>query len=388
MEFLALALVELAIPLLVSLSAFMVGLIVMGGDALLLTLRPLGNPAFRRWLKRIFMVCSGILLLLLAVVTIINLFFFAPFTRWTLGPLEKRAGISVDFREARGSLITGQFNFTGLTAARTGGLESGFRIGVDSVSLDISMIDLLKRKVVFEELKVSGVEGSWERQSRNQKTLNPRRAFHLNNFQLTGANISIGSPGAAQNDVVSLRLDNLSAPSLRSDLLVFDLFFRSEISGAFNGRQFSIGSRTDQAGGRASYWRAEDIPLESVSQIIDGPLKWFKKGRLTVDINSSLQDGDNTALMVWNLKLSDIRLEAPEGSSLKTRLSMTPLTALLNGRTEPLDLSFQLKLNPDDLKFATASYLVNILKEALGDGLINSLIGFKDKIVKRSEVGQ
>ncbi len=324
---------------------------------------------------------SGLLVILVAAAAVANIFYFESLTRWMFSHLEKRAGVTLDFEKVSGSFWTGDFRFTNLTARRADHPGSVFNFRVASAEVDISIRDLLWRNIVFDHLKVSGVDGAFEKRGRSPNRLKPRRAFTLNDFELTGANLAYANATLARPFKGQLKLDHLRSTSLASDSFIGGLFFRSNAAGSFNGVAFSIVNRKIPRGGFQTTWVCGDMPVGALASLLGGPFAWFESGRVDLRVdNRSRPGGKVDVVMDWNLVFRDFKAQIPAQASPAAKMGMTPLVTYINGRGERWDLGFRVDIKPDDLKFASTDDLSALIVELVGQQCMAELSAMRDLI--------
>ena len=335
-----------------------------------------GPRANGKWPRRILLIGTAILVVFLATVYVANRWYFEPVTRWSLGHLEKRAGIKVDFAEVTGSFWTGKFDFRRLTARRAEHEKSRFDLSIDSLALNVSMWDLAWRKVVFDSLAIGGVRGEWEQVSRSDK-LKPRRFFRLNMFSVDDATIRYTNRAIGpQPFAVNLRIDTLRSPHLGSDWFLYDLLFHTNLAGAVDDTRFRIMTSGELGEQFENIWICDGLPIPLVAQVVGTPLDWFEKGDIDVHVENRFRfasGGDHEALMRWSIVFRDFHARAPEGSSLKARAVAKPLLFFVNRKSERLDLSFEWMLNKNEFRYASSADLGDLVRAALGRKTLETL---------------
>lgn len=405
MELLALALIELVVPLATAALALFANLVILLADLAALAAasfsgflerrrncrkeageiaaaseRQAQRPRRKRWAIRILTAASALLLILLSAAAVANLFFFDSLTRWAFGQLEKRAGISISFERAEGSFWKGEFAFVNLKAARSGHPVSDFELKVNTVELDVSMGDLVRQNIVFDSLTIEGVEGLFEqkvkggRRGREKKNRLPRRGFELNNFSLENLSLDYANFSAPREFRAELKLDYFRSDSIAGDSFVSDLLFKANASGSLNGLAFSL--INDKRAGEPfkSIWLCRDMPVTDLAALMGGPFDWFESGLADLAVaNRQLSEGEPGKLMEWKLSLRDFQVRPPADSSAATRISAAPLINYLNRKSDGLELGFSVEIKDDDLKFASTADLSELLIRLAGESFKESL---------------
>lgn len=333
----------------------------------------------KRWILRISAGAAGLLLILLTALAVANAFFFESLTGWAFGQAEKRAGISLAYGRVEGSLWTGRFSFRDLAARRLDHPRSVFDFRVDAAEVDISMRDLLRQKVVFDRLKVAGVEGSFEQLTKaepaakgsKKKGLKPRRSFVINNFDLDGVTVHYRDQTLTRPRTAEFKLDHLRAEAISSRTVAADLLFRSNAAGSFDGVAFSIVNDKRTAASRTT-WTGDNLTVGALAAILGGPFDWFEEGRVDIRVdNQGLAEQGVT--MDWNLTFRDFQVQAPAGTSPAVMAWSGPVTTYLNSKSDDLDLGFTFKLSPGELEFASTEDLRELVRQMVGYKLMEEL---------------
>lgn len=337
----------------------------------------------------------GILLaMVLATAALADLIFFETLTRQALGRLTDKAGIEVDFNSARGSFRTGKFHFNNLTAKRSYHPTSVFDLRAASVEVDISVLDLLRRHIVFENLELQGVDGSWEQRVRVEKEpwLTTKRLsgqdvtakgqpFLIDHFNLTDGRLNYSHLALSKPFSTELRLDYLQAAPLHGDRLLFNLLFTGGARGSFSGLDFTIDPPLTDS--RQSTWRCDGLPLPVLAPLVGGPLEWFEQGLADIVVeNREVPGTEGGTVTNWNLVLRDFRVAAPAETSRLTQMAASPVTAYLNSKSERLELSLDFELRPEEMRFTNASELAARIGTALRRTLTQKFETLKSSVIE------
>ena len=328
--------------------------------------------------------CAGLLSLMLVSLALGNAFFFEQMNRWALNKVENRAGLIINFDSAQGSLWTGTFRFQGLTASRADHPKGVFDFKVDSIAVDISMRDLIRHKIVFEEISVTGVTGSLEQREKTPKTEKPdikkkRRAFMIRQLNLADIRLDYHSLASAIPVKTAFHLEHLQAAPLSSRFLICDLLFGAQAKGSINGLDFVINNQPTEDG-RASTWRCANLSLPLLSSVLGGPFQWFTEGEVNVLVENNYRQSELE--MNWGLVMQNFKMVTPKGTSALMKASLGPVMTYMNSKNEHLDLTLRISLTPDDLSFASTTDLVDLIRTALGQAMFDELNSLKDKFVK------
>ena len=403
MELIFLAIVELAVPLaMASLTLFadlvviicnLLGLLaslISGSSKPEAAAVPAETAArrakVRRWTLRIMTAAAGLLIVLLAALAVANAFFFESLTGWAFGQAEKKAGVALKFEKAEGSLWTGEFRFRGLTAQRAGHPRSVFDFRVESAEADISMSALIRQKIVFDRLKVSGVTGSFERKAKGEgraagkgNPMKPRRPFVVNDFSLDDVSVKYADQTLARPLQTELKLDHLRAASISSRTFIADLLYRSNAAGSFEGADFTITSERGTGNSAHNVWRCENLSVQALAALSGGPFEWFESGRVDITSDNQSSPGRGT-VMNWRMIFRDIQARVPADASPEVKLWGAPVAAYLNSKSDELDLGFAFEIKPGDLEFASTDDLSGLVSAMVGTNIKEALADLGRKL--------
>jgi hypothetical protein len=343
-----------------------------------------------------FRICSWIFLLLIPAIILINLFFFEPTVRSIAAQIAQKKGMEISFAKAQGNLFSGTLVLDGLTVKSSKGTRADFDVQAKSVALDVDVFSLLSSAIIIERLRVDGVAGDISMKAKDvtalpssaqqqvaAEPLKPKKAFVIHDLSILHVSLRLYNNST---EPLHLALNTLESKPFRSQYAIFDTFFRSNIQGRLDGQWLSITSR-EIPNGRETEWNLEDFPVAAIGAFTDkAPLNWFTSGRLTAQVKDRWQDGDHPEIIMdWSLLFEDARVEAPAGASLLSKTMTLPLINYINGKTEPVDLKFSLRLN--ERQFESASSLDAAgLWDATVAGLLESLAvnaGEKKKAIQQ-----
>jgi len=341
----------------------------------------------KRWTLRVTAGAAVLLVVALAALAAANAFFFDSLTGWVFGQLDKRAGISLTFDRAEGSLWSGRFHFRNLQARRVDHPQSVFDFRVDSAEVDISMGDLVRRKIVFDRLVVAGVDGSFEQLAKagpgtagqKQKGLKPKRSFVINNFDLEKVTVNYRNQTLARPLAAELKLDHLRAEAVSSRTLVADLMFRSQAAGSFEGVPFSIVNEKRSGDFYQTAWRCDNLTVGALAAMVGGPFTWFESGRVDLLVDNQSRPG-REVVMDWNLIFRDFKAQTPAEASPAVKIWAAPVVAYINSKSDDLELGFSFKLSPGELEFASTEDLRDLVLKLVGDSFKDQLAALGQKV--------
>lgn len=323
------------------------------------------RPAIR-WLGRLALAA---LALLVIAVLVGNWYFFEPILRWQLSRAADKAGVTIEFASATGSLWTGRVEMNDARIARPEHPAMTFDIQVRELVIDVDYLDLWHRSRV-QTCHVVGLKGEIERRQAEGKGLDleallqsgkRRRRIVVEDFSLTDATVKLSdSTRPKQRLSAELEINSFTLAPLKSDWLIFDVFFRAQLAGKINGRPVSIASRVIE-GGRETKWKADGLPVPLVAPYLGGPITWIREGTVDLEVTDRWQtDGEGRPKeihMHWTVVFRDVRAEAPKELGLWSKAVAVPVLALLNRKGKELKLEFEFEADPEGFYLASSEDL-------------------------------
>ena len=324
-----------------------------------------------KWIKR---VSAGAFVATIVGLVAINFLFLKPVGNWALAKLEQRTGIEVIASDISGNLFTGTFRFAGLTAKRVSNEKSNFALKVAEIAGDLQMSTLVFGTPVLETLSVKDVSGRFDvkKRDRNNKPrkIRTRRNFIIRHMTISNAGVQLYN---AREEALDVMFTSVEARPLRSNYAVFDLFFRSNVSGTLAGRKLEIRSAPTD-GGRNTTWKIDQLPVSVLGHFSDAPvISWLEEGSIDVDVTDSWKRTDRAEInMDWRLLAHDVKMQVPADAGLMQKTLFIPAQKYLNGRDKPVDISFSLVMNEKQFEGAASLEAAN-LWATVKDGFIKAL---------------
>ncbi|MFK8029756.1 MAG: hypothetical protein AB8G18_05920 [Gammaproteobacteria bacterium] len=371
-----------------------------------------GKPQTLRFARLGAMVLTGLAVLTLAGIGIVNTFFFNDSVRYVFNKVQDRSGITTSCENIDGSVFAGKIDLRNCTIQRPSHSESSFDLRLAKISLDLKITSLFGT-AQLESAELDGLDG-WVKKT--QKAANdsdssedvdkPRRAFVIDRLDVTNVDLNVSGVNPDGNPFsLPISIEHIHSQPLRSRMALFDVLFRSNVSGSISDSPFDIVT-SKIASGRKTEWRAPNIPVASLGAMAGGPLSWFSEGTVEVFVVDEWEiDNSLTIDMDWRLKFSNIEVKAPQGTSKFKRIASAPLTRYVNGHNGDFPLEFSLVLNEsqfesksslaaaglwsavgESIKFILTSFNIQVDKEAdVGGGLKKGAISILDKLRKPKE---
>ena len=325
---------------------------------------PLVNPIWRRRLRYTFLAVFAVATIGLLLV---NFVFFESTLRFALGRVEASRGIKVTFNAASGNLFTGEFAVEGLRAVRQASETTKFDLRVEQATADVEMTSLLSPTKTVESLAVSGIRGRIDRIGK--KTRPHRRVkkrFEVNDLSVKDVQVEFLNRVTARKLSAGVTVYSLSGRPVRSRLLVFDILFRSNVTGRIGGRPFLVEAMDSQ---QMTSWKVDHLPVAILATFVGGPLVWLTDGQVDIDVRSTwLRDTGGDIALHWKTVFENLKAEVPSDASLKTRLFWTPVVAYMNQRSRRMPLEFDVKFGEGAFSYtmsAQGRHWLNRVAEAL-----------------------
>ena len=352
------------------------------------------NVVSSRAARMIALVFAALAVLLLSALWVANSFYFDNVVRYVFGVAEKRSGIVTDCRSVDGSLFAGRIDLRDCTVRRPSHPTSSFDLSVDQVSFDLRVMSLLGTADI-DVARVAGLEG-WiasdransSKQGSAAQVEKPRRAFVIRELDVSNVSVVLSGTNPDGNPFeLPLEIGQIDSEPLRSRLALFDLLFRSNLTGSIADAPFEI-STSEIQDGRQTAWRAEQIPIASLGALSGGPLSWFSAGTVDVYVDDQWQRGDSLKIdMDWRLEFQGVEVQAPPGTGAFSRMASEPLTRYVNALDGHFPLEFQVVVNESQFEFKSSLAAAG-LWSAVGDSVNNVLGKLGVDIEKASETGK
>ncbi|MEO0345872.1 MAG: hypothetical protein AAF229_06400 [Pseudomonadota bacterium] len=341
--------------------------------------------------KPVAVALASLSAVVLVAVLVVNLFFFEQAVQFVFDRVEQRKGITTSCETIDGSLITGRVQLGDCDIKRREHPVSTFDLQVAEIDLDLRIASMFGT-AQLDFARVSGLSGAVftdRRSAANQPPRDrPRREFEIHELAVTDVRIAVTGINASGNAFsVPVSVAQLDSKPLRSKLLLFDVLFRANASGRLAGAPFELASSATPDG-RRTEWRATQVPVASLADVVGGALGWFSAGFVDVYVEDDWEATEATSLdLDWRLEFSDLEVTPPPGTGRVARIASVPLTRLINGYDGSIPLEFGLVLEENQfaLRYSLSAAGVWLaIKEAV-DGAW-SRIGFDtSKIAEKTE---
>ena len=333
----------------------------------------------RPWLRKLNLILIILLFIIITSVFVINQFFFEPATRFVLTQVKSRTNIEVTYSEAQGNLLSGKILLKDAEIKREDSEESHFDIKAGEFYIDLDMWSVFFSQKRIEEFRMNDAEGSFTRIKKVDRIKTREYVIEdlsIENLELQFSTVMEGAAPAGRDDAKGflakkiaekknelfarradkkgntinalIEIEKLHSHPLRSKLAVFDVLFRSNITGSINGHPFII-----KTGGsdrqRQTTWQAKIEPLDIAAANIGGPLKYLSGGSLEVDVVDRWSLKDEIIIHTdWKVLFKNIEVTPPEDLGPVSRRISDKIVAYLE---EHKEMSFRFELDVDESGF-------------------------------------
>lgn len=317
------------------------------------------SPMFVKAVKGGCWLFGGLFVIGLVAALVVNTLFFASTVAWVARIVTERSGIEIAFDDVEGNFFTGRFQFDGLKVARRVPEKTEYALTVDKTDAKIELLSLVGQPKL-SHLAMSGIGGDIWSKRRNPGLagaatgdaegagrLRPRKNFEIRSLEISNAKIAVHRGTAPP---LTVTIESLESPSLRSRYAIFDAAFRTNLRGAINGHEISLGVQTGD--GLRNSWRLEDFPADLLGLYVDRPpVNWFDKGMIDVAVENRLGVGDGSDInMDWRIVLKQIRLTKPGDGPLLGRATHASMARFFAAREKDVDLRFQLVMKEEQFE--------------------------------------
>ena len=308
-----------------------------------------------------------LLLIPFAVVAVasvlVNFIFFEPTTRWAVEKFAAKAGFAVSFETVEGSLYSGRFSFQNLAVVREPSQRAGFDLHIEQAALDVNLWSLIFRPIRLESLAIVSVTGKITKPAKSAQPedgaedgsgkLKPKRRFIVDRLEIQDVRLTILGPDGTDSDI---EIVNALSQPLRSDLAVFDFFFRSTVDARVDGHPISISTEELEAG-RRTYWDIRDFPVSSAAGLVPKPpITWFESGSISARVEDrwSLSEDDTSIDMDWSITMRGVSVVVPQDAGPMEKITAFALAKAVNGRADDVTFEFSLVLDRENFRNAVS----------------------------------
>jgi hypothetical protein len=280
-----------------------------------------------------------------------------PMLRFALGQVEAKTGYAVTYARASGNLQTGQLELAGAGVSRHADEGLTMELQIEGFSLDLALLSLLSGTPRIEDLAVSGVSGTIVTPPKNEGQVanKPRRSFTVEAGRFDRIDLSVGHQ---QANAHRIEIASADETPFRSDMALFDLFFRSNLDGRIDGVPLRIATNVIAGNGRSTEWAFDTAPAATLAGLTErAPLNWLSEGTISTHVTDEWRLDDRAVSMNWSIALDGVRVAAPAGAGVAQRVTAGALAkaAAAQGGSAPFD--FTLTLDKERLETSSSGDL-------------------------------
>ncbi|HUS55828.1 MAG TPA: hypothetical protein VMY41_17690 [Thermohalobaculum sp.] len=292
---------------------------------------------------------------LAAISVVVNFVFFEVTTRWAVERFASKAGFAVNFEQVEGNIYSGRFNFQNLTVLREPSERTGFDLQIARAAFDVDLWSLIYGPISLESLDFASVRGQITKPAKSTGSedgpdkIKPKRRFVVERMQIQDTRVKIRGADGTNAEVAIVTA--LSQP-FRSDLAVFDFFFRSTVDAHVDGHPVNI--TTEAVGtGRRTNWDIKELPVSSVAGLVPrAPIDWFDGGSISAEVSDEWAlGGEDTKIETdWRVTMRGVNVKVPSDAGAVERLTAAALAKVVNGRADDVTFDFTIVLDEEDFR--------------------------------------
>jgi len=343
------------------------------------------------WLRRLSITVTILFVISLVLALVINFFLFETTARIVLDQVENRTGIQVAFDSAKGNIFTGTVQMTGVKLKRENHQNSLFDLQVDEMSLDMDMTALIAFKAVIEELKVTGLRGTFQRVGKVER-LKPRKSFVIEKFIMEDLDVQFSDTTRGEKPVTAVvKVDKMQSVPFRSQLSIYDILFNSTAKGTLEETSSFTIEKKESPKDNKSRWTLSELPLALIGEYVGGPLKLISGGSVFIEVQNQRHTGEKPGIkMDWHLVIRDVKAQVPgeyPDTGIKRRMAER-VVEYINDHSREFSFRFSLDIKEETFK-DLVSFEGTGFQEALRKRLTAKLVDLAGKTKERvKEIGK
>lgn len=339
---------------------------------------PVQNPRFPSWSKYILWILSGLALVTLVGLVLIETVFFDQTVRWIANKQSADTGVQVSFETVSGSFLKRHISFQNLQLYREAeGENAGFNLAAHKVegSFDGALIS---RPKSMGYLRIHGTRGTVSLPESSKQTrpesrglsleivLQRKAGFTVKELEALDAEIQFYS--ADETFIGDLIISEWRSAPLRSRHMAFDLLFRSNVTASFGETDIQIAT-SGEKDARQTHWRFSRIPLPLIANLLGPPWDILQDGKTSLEIHDewSLADGNLFVDSNWSILLQDLSLKPDQSDSILSRFRQSAAANILRRRIEQqggLEIRFTIRIEDGSLSGSMNGLLRDLIELA------------------------
>lgn len=338
--------------------------------------RPGETPGQRRPLipRKLVHWSAGILAGLGLAGALASVLLFQPVLRHVLESAAAKAGATIQYEEASGTLLFGTVTLGDVRLRREDHPGLTFDMQVAEIEADVRMLSLIGGTPVIELARVSGLSGYVsppppKEKNAPEKARKARKPFRANLVEVRDIDLEVRPKDSAP---WPLRIEIGRVEPFRSQLALFDLLFRSTLKAELAGQPLSVETRRITEAGRETLWSFEHVEADKLQLLVPrAPLTWLSGGTLSARVEDRWSLSDDWIDMDWRIAAEDMTVTVPEDAGRAEKLLGGTLAKLVKAKGGDAELRYKLTLDREQIAALRAGDL-----DAFWDTVLSGIIGF------------
>lgn len=276
--------------------------------------------------------------------------FFQPILRYVMNIASEKAGMTVEYALASGSLLGGHVVLEGLELSRAHESGLAFDLEIERAEADVSMSSLIGGTPTLILGQVDGMTGTITPplpKEENRGLPKQRRPFRAELFAIENVELQI-TP--REDEPYAVLIERAQVAPFRSGLAVFDLLFRSNMNAEIAEQSLIVETKEITENGRETRWIFEDVDAVQLKRILPkAPLTWVDDGQITVAVSDRWSLSEEFIDMDWRIATAGMRTSVPGKAGAAERVLAAGLRKYLERFGGDVDFQYRLELDSDDM---------------------------------------
>jgi len=326
----------------------------------------------------------------IVVVLILNFIFFESTVNWGLSRIQHKTGMTISYKKVNGSLLTGEFEFSGLKAVRKGHEYTDFNIDIEKAKLNIDYLKSLFGSMSVNGMTLANVQGKLFRHKKMPRHLKKHKHYKIDNLKISRLKLEIVNHFMLSKDnILNVSLDKIESRLFRRHYAVFDLFFRSSMTGNIDGAPVKVATWLT-AGKPVTHWDIKNLPSATLQKLGSKSFAWVRAGELDVKVTDYGRARSYSEIDTqWSVTTRGLNSNMPTELRGFKKLAFKPVLSYLNSRQGNHSLLFGITLKEKDFaghtNFNSAKLRQSVIKGTLAR-ILNESKGPIRKLMLRKAI--
>lgn len=276
--------------------------------------------------------------------------FFQPILRYVMNIASEKAGMTVEYALASGSLLGGHVVLEGLELSRAHESGLAFDLEIERAEADVSLSSLIGGTPTLILGQVDGMTGTITPplpKEENRGLPKQRRPFRAELFAIENVELQI-TP--REDEPYAVLIERAQVAPFRSGLGVFDLLFRSNMNAEIAEQSLIVETKEITENGRETRWIFEDVDAVQLKRILPkAPLTWVDDGQITVAVSDRWSLSEEFIDMDWRIATAGMRTSVPGKAGAAERVLAAGLRKYVETFGGDVDFQYRLELDSDDM---------------------------------------